>query len=156
MSVEVKALVAPPKRVDDLLDLLLGAVRGAAAGHDVLQHVAQAGPEVLALVGAAGVLHEAPHRGHRRHVVLLHDHRQPVGERGQRDVVGQAADAGVAGRFNLGRRLRRCSPKKHGRGRRKCENRCRQPLHALGHEECSVKGPFGREAAIVPRFSVLE
>ena len=77
-------------------------MRGAAAGHDVLQHVAQAGPEVLALVGAARVLHEAPHRGHRRHVVLLHDHRQPVGKRGQRDGLRQPQPAGDAGHFRLG------------------------------------------------------
>ena len=99
MSVEVKALVAPPK-VSMIFSISFSrAMRGAAAGHDVLQHVAQAGPEVLALVGAAGVLDEAPHRGHRRHVVLLHDHRQPVGERGQGDVLGQPQQAGVAGRL---------------------------------------------------------
>ena len=33
----------PAEGVDDLLDLLFAAVRGAAAGHDVFQHVAQAG-----------------------------------------------------------------------------------------------------------------
>ena len=47
-------------------------------------------------------LTEAPHRGHRRRVVLLHDHRQAVGERGQRDVVGQALHARVMRRLGRG------------------------------------------------------
>ena len=58
-------------------------------------------PRFLPLVGAARVLDETPHRGHRRHVVLLHDHRQPVGKRGQGDLVGQPQRFGIAKRLRL-------------------------------------------------------
>ena len=93
--------------VDDPLDLLLAAPLGAAAADDVFQHVAQARAQVAALEGAAGVLHVAADRGHRRHVVLLDDDRQAVVQRGQGDVVPQGADAGIAWRGRLRRRRRR-------------------------------------------------
>ena len=58
MSVEVKALVAPPKELNDPLDLLFRAVRGRAAGDNVLQDVTQAGSQPSAFKSAAGVLHK--------------------------------------------------------------------------------------------------
>ena len=105
MSFEVKALVAPPK-VSTIFSISFSLrCDGGAAGDDVFQHVAQAGPQVLALEGAAGVLDEAAHRGHRRRVVLLDDHRQAVGERGQGDLVGQVLHARVTKRLGLWRAL---------------------------------------------------
>ena len=80
---------------DDLLDLLLAAVDRGAAGHDVFQHVAQPRAEVAAFEGAAGVLHVAADRGHGGRVVLLHDDRQAVIQRGQRHIFGQVPHAGV-------------------------------------------------------------
>ena len=94
----------PAEGVDDLLDLFFGSMRRAAAGHDVLQHVAQPGPKVLTLVGAARVFDETPHRGDWDRVVLLHDHRQAVGKRGQSDGFRKPEKTGVAGRFHLGSR----------------------------------------------------
>ena len=94
----------PAEAVDDLLDLFLGPLRGRSAGHDVLQHVAQAGAQVAALVGAAGVLHVAADRGHRGNVVLLDNDRQAVRKGGQGHGLGQTLDVGVGGRL-VGRRL---------------------------------------------------
>ncbi len=70
----------------------------------MLQHMAYAGPKILAFVNAARVFHEAADRGHGRHVVFLHDDRQSVGKRGQGNVVGQAVKAGVfwSGRLAVG------------------------------------------------------
>ena len=84
---------------------------GGPAGDNVFQDVAQAGPEVFAFIHAAGVFHETANRGHGRHVVFLHDDRQPVGKRGEGHVVGQSAKLGVfsngvlafGGRFRLDR-----------------------------------------------------
>ena len=92
--------ITPPKHGDDLFDLLLGVPRGRAAGNDVLQHVAHARPEVRSLVGAAGILHKATHGGHRRGMILLDQHRQPVAESGQGRVARQSLDAGVNGRLD--------------------------------------------------------
>ena len=78
----------PAEAVDDPLDLLLAAMGGGAAGDRVFQHVAQAGAQLRALVGAAGVLHVAAHRGHRSHVVLLDHHRKAVLKLGEGQVVG--------------------------------------------------------------------
>ena len=90
---------------DDLFDLLFAAVDRRAAGHDVLQHVAQPRAEVAAFEGAAGVLHVAADRGHGGRVVLLHDDRQAVIQRGERHVLGQVPHAGVLRhrRLHLGR-----------------------------------------------------
>ena len=76
-----------------------------AAGHDVLQHVAQPGAEVAAFEGAAGVLHVAADRGHGGRVVLLNDDCQAVIQRGERHVLGQVPHAGVLRhrRLRLGR-----------------------------------------------------
>ena len=95
----------PPKLLMISSISLLACVGGGAAGHDVLQHVAQAGPVPAALEGAAGVLDKAPHRGHGGHVVLLHQHRQAVGQRGQRYLVGKLLDAGDVHRGRFRRRL---------------------------------------------------
>ncbi len=90
---------------DDLLDLLFAAVRGGAAGNDVLQDVAQSRAQVAALVRTAGILHVAADGGHRRGVVFLDDDRQAVIELGQRDVFRQPLLAGILrnGRLRIGR-----------------------------------------------------
>jgi hypothetical protein len=90
-----KGVGRPAEGVDDFGDFFFGASKGGTAGRDVLQHVANTGAKILAFVNAAGVFHEAADRGHGRHVVFLHDDRQPVGKRGQGNFVWQAAKAGV-------------------------------------------------------------
>ena len=89
--------------VDDPLDFLLRAAAGGASADDVLEHVAQSLRQMSALVGAAGVADETTNGRHGRGVVLLHDHRQAVVQRGEDDVVAQGADARVAGRRGGGR-----------------------------------------------------
>ena len=126
----------PAERSDDLFDFLFGVPRGGAARNDVLQHVAYAGPEVLSLVSAAGVLDEAAHGGHRRRVVLLDQYREPIVQDSHGRLGGQSLGARIDRRSGCRRGRRPDAGVVVGR-RRPCQawnGQCQQNCQQAGIE----------------------
>ena len=73
------------QRIEQTTNLRFCPLRGRSTGHGMFEHMAQPGPQVLALVRAARVLNVTPHRGDGRGVILLNNDRQPVGQAGEGD-----------------------------------------------------------------------
>ena len=86
----------PAQRIDKLGNLCLSAAGGRSAGQNVFEHVAKSRPQVFAFISAARVLHVTPHGGHGGGMILLYDHRHPVGDARQRHPLAERLLRGVS------------------------------------------------------------